>query len=114
MQDDKYSHMNELAGFGFLINAMGGGGDKGQSFPQSDAEDLSRGLAFIPGEVTMARRRGERVQFVQMCKNPCCWYWDFRDGSKTYYWVRWAFEQYGQEKCQLCGNEHVKGGHVDK
>lgn len=57
--DDKYSHTNEVTIFGFLANAMEGGGDKGRTFPYSDAEDLSRGLRFIPGEVTVARRKGD-------------------------------------------------------
>lgn len=56
---EKYSRMNDLAALGFLGNALGGGGDVGQLFPQSDAEDRSRGLRFIPGEVTLARREGE-------------------------------------------------------
>jgi hypothetical protein len=110
---DKYSNFDDFTMFGFLANAMGGGGDRGQSFPQSDAEDLSRGLRFIPGEVTLARRRGERVQFVQDCQNPCCWYWQFPDGSRTYYWERGAYEQNGEnEPCKLCGNENTKGGHI--
>lgn len=132
MKDDKYTHMDMATAFGFLANALGGGGDQGQSFPQSDAEDLSRGLRFIPGEVTMARRRGERVIFVQSCQNRCCWYWQFQDGSRTYYWERWAWEQMAQANgitleedefgiktgkaggCPLCGNLHTSGGHVEK
>ena len=110
--NDKYSDISELTAFGFLINALGGGGDRGQSFPQSDAEDLSRGLRFIPNEVTLARRRGERVDFVQSCQNRCCWYWQFQDGSRTYYWERSEYEHFGKEKCSLCGNRHVKGGHI--
>jgi len=126
--EDKYSNMGSLGALGFLANAIGGGGDKGQSFPRSDAEDLSRGLRFIPGEVTLARRRGERVQFVQNCHNQCCWYWQFPDGSRTYYWERWNYEQiaegngielevseYGSKvgdagACRSCGNVHTCGG----
>lgn len=110
--NDKYRHMDDLTAFGFLINAIGGGGDVGQSFPQSDAEDMSRGLRFIPGEVTVARRRGERVTFNQPCENRCCWYWQFKDGSRTYYWERRDFESFGKDKCSACGNEHVSGGHI--
>ena len=110
--NDKYSKMEDLSAFGFLANALGGGGDVGQSFPRSDAEDLSRGLRFIPGEVTLARRRGERVDFVQPCNNSCCWYWQFQDGSRTYYWERGDYERLGTEKCSLCGNKHVKGGNI--
>ena len=126
MKGDKYSGLDDLSAFGFLVNAMGGGGDRGQSFPQSDAEDMSRGLRFIPGEVTLARRRGERVEFVQKCNNECCWYWKFQDGSRTYYWERENFHDIaranGNEfkgefrgdagKCPLCGNENTSGGHV--
>jgi hypothetical protein len=118
MKKDKYGDMNDLAAFVFLINIMGDGqskndGDTGQSFPRSDAEDLSCGLAFIPGEVTMARRRGERVEFNQPCDNKCCWYWKFENGSKTYYWERGDYERFGKDKCALCGNEHTTGGHVE-
>jgi hypothetical protein len=120
--------MNDLAALGFLANALGGGGDRGQAFPQSDAEDMSRGLRFIPGEVTMARRRGGRVYFVQGCSSPCCWYWQFPDGSRSYYWDRYQYEQiaeangikltvdeYGTKTgnagpCPRCGNPHTGGG----
>lgn len=112
---DKYSHWNDLSEFGFYANAMGGEGDVNQSFPRSDAEDLSRGLRFIPGEVTLARRRGEHVQFVQSCNNPCCWYWQFRDGSRTYYWDRMYYEPIQDlDKCPECGNPHIRGGHIEK
>ncbi len=137
MRNNKYSNINELAILGFLANAMGGGGDKGQSFPQSDAEDLSRGLRFIPGEVTLARRRGERIEFIQKCRNQCCWYWKFQDGSRTYYWERgnWemlkgyhasrvaskigtdglmsvAADELSKLPCPACGNPHTSGGHI--
>lgn len=123
---DRYSRFSEESAFGFLINALGGGGDYGQSFPQSDAEDMSRGLRFIPGEVTVARRRGERVEFIQNCPNVCCWYWKFKDGSRTYYWERYNYESIAKANgyefddefngdagaCPLCGNTHTSGGHV--
>lgn len=112
--------------FGNLVHVFddNSGGDYGSSFPKSDADDLSYGLRFIPGEVTMARRRGERVTFIQSCKNVCCWYWQFKDGSRTYYWERWNFEQIAQENgvnqeqgagpCPNCGNPHTSGGHIEK
>ena len=126
----KYCSLNESVSFGFLVNAMQGGGDKGKSYPRSDAEDMSRGLRFIPGEVTMARRRGERVDFIQSCRNKCCWYWQFQDGSRTYYWERGDYEhiafvngveletnEYGSKvgitgNCPDCGNSNTKGGHI--
>ena len=127
---DKYAHISGLVALGFLTNAIGGGGDRGQSFPRSDAEDLSRGLRFIPGEVTDARRKGERVEFVNECSHPRCWYWQFPDGSRTYYWERWDYEsiatengvaleenEYGTKagdtgRCRVCGNTHTSGGHI--
>jgi hypothetical protein len=112
MKGDKYSKIDELTALGFIVNAMGGGGDKGQSFPRSDAEDLSHGLRFIPGEVTLARRKGEHVTFVQTCQNSCCWYWQFPDGSRTYYWERQNYEQINADRCPLCGNTHLTGGRV--
>lgn len=117
---EKYEEFSELACFGFLGNALDGrsglspDGNTGTSFPRSDAEDLSRGLRFIPGEVTLARRRGENVEFVQTCGNPCCWYWKFQDNSRTYYWERGAYVANGKDKpCLLCQNPHTKGGHIE-
>ena len=49
-----------MAGFGALINALGGGGDQGNMFPQSDADDFASGARFVPGEVTLARRAGQK------------------------------------------------------
>lgn len=125
---DKYSYIDETTMFGFLSNALSGGGDYGQSFPQSDAEDMSRGLRFIPGEVTVARRKGEQVVFTQPCHHRCCWYWQFANGSRTYYWERWDYEQIAEANdkvkneegnypegvgpCPDCGNRHTRGGHV--
>lgn len=117
---DKYSDPNKLATFGFMANMLDKhtpDGDTGASFPRSDAEDLSRGLRFIPGEVTLARRRGERVDFIQDCDSPLCWYWQFQDDSRTHYWERPAFEQHEAEHgtdqpCPSCGNPHIRGGKI--
>jgi hypothetical protein len=112
---------------GFLDNALfGHGGDRGESFPRSDAEDLSHGLRFIPGEVTLARRAGEHVTFMQPCNHQCCWYWQFPDQSRTYYFERWDYEQIARANgntadaedrliagpCPDCGNVHTSGGHI--
>ena len=79
---DRYSKMDDLSVFGFLAAAMGGGGDKGQSFPQSDADDLGRGARYIPGEVTVARREGQTVVFEQPDDSrPETWLWRFDDGK---------------------------------
>lgn len=127
---NKYGDFNELAVLGFMANALEKKGDRGASFPRSDAEDLSRGLRFIPGEVTVARRRGECVSFTQYCQCKNCWYWQFEDGSRTYYWERWIYEstalqngielettEYGSKTgnpgaCPSCGNTHMMGGHI--
>jgi hypothetical protein len=129
--DDKYSHLDETTLLGFLMNAAGGtfGEDRGQTFPYSDAEDMSRGLRFIPGEVTVARREGKRVQFNQPCEHRCCWFWQFPDGARTYYWERWDYEQIAEANgktknnegnyadgvgdCPTCGNTHTRGGHIE-
>lgn len=138
MKGDKYSEMNEMTAFGFIANALDqrsrhGHGDTGASFPRSDAEDFSRGVKFVPGEVTLARRRGERVDFVQPCQLTTCWYWQFKDGSRTYHWQRYEYaqiakangiepttDQYGDAKyengvgnCPYCGNAHTRGGHIE-
>lgn len=127
---DKYSSANITTMYGFLINALEGGGDAGSTFPRSDAEDLSRGLRFIPGEVTVARRKGERVVFMDPCDHPCCWYWQFADDSRIYYWERWDYEQIAEHNgklkdeegnypdgvgpCPSCGYEHTRGGKAEK
>lgn len=117
--EEKYEGFSELAGLGFLVNPLdrrngqNPDGNTGALFPRSDAEDLSRGLRFIPEEVTLARRRGENVEFVQECDYPCCWYWKFQDNSRSYYWERGAYVANGKDKpCQLCQNPHTKGGHI--
>lgn len=116
----------DLFGFGMLASALGGGGDRGNSFPESDAADLGRGASWIPGEVTLARREGKNVRFVQNCHGLCCWYWEFPDGSRIYYWNRSTCEQIGRTNhgddysaddgdagpCPSCGNEHTMGGTI--
>lgn len=62
--------------FGMIANAMGGGGDIGQSFPRSDADDFSNGARYIPGEVTIARRKGGKVLF-----DPVKHEWKMPDGK---------------------------------
>jgi hypothetical protein len=125
---DKYSKISDVTAMMFLANAINGSGDKGQTVPYSDVEDLSRGLKFIPGEVTMARREGQRIPFVQPCSHQCCWYWQFPDQSKIYYFEQGDYEamatQNGavpddQDKliagpCPDCGNPHTQGGHIFK
>lgn len=69
-----------LAAFGALVNAMGGGGDRGNMFPQSDADDLANGARWIPGEVTLARRAGQKVTFNQEGDQKD-WYWELPDGK---------------------------------
>lgn len=78
---ERYSNMDGLAAFGFLANAMGGGGDEGESFPRSDAEDFSRGARFIPGEVTLERRAGRAVRFVAEGASNT-WYWELSNGRR--------------------------------
>ena len=50
-----------------------------EAFPSDDAKDFQHGARFIPGDVTLARRVGQPVEFVQSCGNACCWYWEFKD-----------------------------------
>ena len=68
----RYSDMSEMAMLGFLVNALesrkGGDGDTGISFPPTDAEDMSKGARFIPGEVTLARRAGKKGNFLTECR----------------------------------------------
>ena len=80
------------------------------------------GGPLFPGEVTMARRQGARVEFVKPCVGMCCWYWKMPDGSRIYHWERGTYESIRQanEKgededagpCPNCGNPHTKGGTI--
>lgn len=133
---EKYSKIDGLAGFGFLVNALDqrdgrtSDGDKGASFPRSDAEDISRGTRFIPGEVTIARRRGEKVQFMDEC-GPNCWYWLMPDDSRIYHYDSMTYDSIGTANgrkrieeecgssfengagpCPSCGNVNTNGGTV--
>ena len=49
--------------FAALASAFEGGRDIGATIPASDAKDFHDGARYIPGEVTLARRNGERVTF---------------------------------------------------
>lgn len=133
---EKYSRMDGLAGLGFLVNALDQrdgrtrDGDTGASFPRSDAEDFSRGVRFVPGEVTMARRAGKKVEFVTQC-GLNCWYWLMPDGSRIYHYDSMTYDSIGTangrkriEKeygssfedgagpCPRCGNPNTNGGTV--
>jgi hypothetical protein len=123
---ERYSRDNPVAALGLLTNAMfDGGDDLGAIFPRSDAEDMSRGARFVPGDVTLARRRGERVHFHSNC-GKCCWFWEMPDGSRIYHWDPIAYLQLGHDNhgngwsrdqgpagpCKSCGNPHTNGGKV--
>ena len=135
MASSRYSNMNDMATFGFLINALdsrrGGDGDIGASFPRTDAEDMSKGARFIPGEVTLARRAGKKVNFVTEC-GPNCWYWEMPDGSHIYHYDPTTYDQIGTANgrkavvdkycdthfedgpgpCPRCGNANTSGGTI--
>ena len=106
---EKCSRLGEKSALGFIINAMDGGGDTGEFFPHSDAEDFSRGARFIPGEVTLARRKGQCVNFVQNCNGQCCWYWLMPDGSRVYHWDKPTFDRLDGKSCPRCGNVNTTG-----
>jgi hypothetical protein len=61
------------------LNCAGSAGDS--AYPSDDAKDQANGARFIPGEVTLARRVGQPVNFVQACPNSVCWYWEFHDAN---------------------------------
>lgn len=135
MEGEKYSNVDDLTAFGFLVNALesigGGDGDRGRSFPRSDAEDLSKGARFIPGNVTLARRDGKKINFVTKC-GPNCWYWEMPDGSRIYHYDSMTYQQIGIANnrrlvkgecgdmyfeegpgpCPRCGNVNTSGGTI--
>ena len=73
-----------FAAFAALANALGGeqGRDRGAMMPQSDVDDFARGARFIPDEVTLARRAGQKVNFVQEGGQKD-WYWELPDGTRV-------------------------------
>jgi hypothetical protein len=115
MGNPKYSKMDPLTILGFQLNALDGtakeDGDTGASFPRSDAEDLSRGARFIPGEVTLARRDGKKVPFMNAC-GPNCWYWQLPDSSRIYHFDPMVHAQLAGAPCPQCGNPNTSGGTV--
>ncbi len=118
-----------LAAFGAMVNMMGGGGDRGQVFPSSDAADFVKGARAVPGAVTTARREGKKVIFQQPCSSACCWYWEFEDGTRRYHFDPATYSAIGTRNgrpatkssagsdvfeggagpCPGCGNEHTAG-----
>ena len=130
----RYSNMSGIAALGFLINGMDerkdDDGDTGSAFPRSDAEDMSKGARFVPGEVTLARRAGKKVNFVTIC-DPNCWYWEMPDGSRFYHYEPLVYRHIGLANgreeindgnrtyfkdgpghCPRCGNINTRGGVV--
>ena len=103
-----------LAAFGAIASSMEDNEDAGASFPNSDAKDLQAGARFIPGPVTMARRRGQLVKFVQDCSHPNCWYWEFQQefggreaGSRIFHY---SGHEPDYHECEGCGNAYLGGG----
>ncbi len=58
--------------------------NKGAVIPDDDIKDLMEGATQIPDEVTEARRKGEKVQFVSAC-SPSCWHWVMPDDTRHYH-----------------------------
>jgi len=131
MRDDEI----KMVAFGIAASAKDGWKNKGASFPLSDVDDMRQGARFIPAQVTYARREGRRVNFVQKCGSPCCWYWEFPEGgapycdvprgSRIYHWDSYTFEMIAQHNgktkdpktghvgdagpCPNCGNPFTNG-----
>lgn len=97
-------------------------------YPSADSDDQAKGARFIPGEVTVARRNGKQIRFVQACAHPCCWYWEFPNGDRAYHFESYDhtliamannFERNAEGNypgdcgpCPSCGNVHVRGGYI--
>jgi hypothetical protein len=101
---------------------------------QAEEQDKANGAHYIPGEVTLARKEGHVVPFVNKC-GPCCAYWILPDGSRAYqqhsYTMREIARANGRKfvlnygggtrpeggyagPCPKCGNPHTRGGRVEK
>jgi hypothetical protein len=87
------ANFKERVAFALDNVMLDGGKDAGAIYPSSDAADQMWGARFIPGEVTMARRAGQKVRFVRDCRCPNCWYWLFLD--------EWGFAPGELTKTQL-------------
>lgn len=74
---------NFMVAFAVLVNALGGeqGRDVGAMMPQSDVDDFQNRARWIPGEVTLARRRGEKIKFVRE-GDSSKWYWEMPNGTR--------------------------------
>jgi hypothetical protein len=117
---DRYSNMDDVTRLGFMVSAMTSGnskdGDTGAVFPVSDAEDMSRGAQYVPGEVTVARRKGQKVNFISNCDySASCWYWEMPDGNRIYYCDPADSKNIKAQggKCPKCGNNRILGGVYD-
>jgi len=106
-----------------ILSVVGGyRGDPRNPKPSSDISDLSSGARYIPDEVTLARKEGKDVQFINLC-GQCCWYWKMPDGSKIYHWYEPEYQRIAERNgkslpteevlpCPICGNIHTKGEKV--
>lgn len=68
---------DDLRSFLAAACLLGGGGNVNNPVPIDDVTDIDKGARYIPGEVTLARRRGERVMF-----NPEQHTWSLPDGRE--------------------------------
>lgn len=68
----------DLANFLTAASLLSGGTNAGALVPVDDATDALAGARYIAGEVTMARRRGERVVF-----HPERHVWTMPDGQEV-------------------------------
>ena len=66
----------DMKAFAAMASILSGGGNEGAMFPVDDAVDFQNGARYIPGEVTVARRNGERVSFDAEAHK-----WTMPDGS---------------------------------
>ena len=73
--------MDNFAEMLMTIALMDGGKNKGASVPIDDAVDAQKGATHIPGEVTDARRRDERVVFNTI-GDKSDWFWTLPDGTR--------------------------------
>jgi hypothetical protein len=123
-RDGRPEERDEDLLFALRANALGGGGDRGQMFPRSDVDDLARGAQSIPDAVTLGRRAGRTIPFVQACTSRTCWYWQMPNGGREYYVDPVGYRQIGLHNhgagwtpdkgyagpCPRCGNPVTSGG----
>ena len=113
MKNDFFANDAFLLALDAFASAVSGGKLR-RFFLASHSGVVDGGICFIPNQVALARRGGEKVHFRTACQtSPCCWYWEMPDGQRIYHFDHDSFERIRSMHrgiCPECGNTHIVGG----